>query len=190
MVKIYSENTKKRLNTYLTLFLFGFIFFHSSLEKAQNTDASGNQAVMYVSEGASIYGAEQIEHAKIVYLKNKPKSETKKSPVTKRQKIAKEKPKQLDAPKKKVRNFKKIESEQIVCNPFSRDSSRFSTFSKNISIGAPNNIQQFSKFIATVVKVFSVDKDFKLRKTIFSYCQEKQLLNFSNIFNVRPPPFV
>ena len=184
--------SKQQKHPFVVVLLFFFVFLNFSFANAQqnspNLDPQKSNAIIYVSEGTAISGVEQITGAEIVYLKKAPKVE--KQSVKKNPKTNKEKVKMIDEPKKKVRQYKKIVQDKVINYPYSSEGSDFFSISKNTNIVVLTNEHYISKFIDISEYSLLTKEKFAYKKIIFGNFQKKDLFNFSEVFNVRPPPFI
>ncbi len=167
--------------------------FSTISSKAQNIlpDSSATtiptNAVIYVSEGSTIYDTEKAFQGEIVLLENKSKKNKEENLIAKSSKPKKEK--LLKAVSKEPKKYPKIKSDEAIYDPLSPESSSYINHSKNSNSVAPsNNLQHFSKFQNPAVFSLLLKKKFVSQKTIFSYSQKRNLHHFSEIFSVRPPP--
>ena len=170
-----------------------FLFLLSSPLYAGFSDTArvhaDQDAVIYVSEGTVIYGFGAANERKIVHVPNVSRPAIavallKKSKKTKTKSIN-------NAFSKKQIVSKKLKSDTNIYDPLSTGLSSSFFVSQRLKSGFVNlNFQDFAKFVNPDVCLSLLKRKFLSRDSIFYCSQNQSLCHFSQVFTVRPPPFL
>lgn len=183
-------DTVSRFKKPVTIIILLFLLFPNFISATLNDSSFVQQdqdAVIYIYSGATIYGEERGNKAKIVHLQTPSKI---KSTETALKKSTKKIDKKLSkALVKKEIVYKKAQSDKKIYDPFSTDSSSTILVSKKLSPSvSSNNLQYFSKFQNSAIYFLATGKKYLSQDTIFSYSQNRNSIGFYQIFAARPPP--
>ncbi|MEG2079415.1 hypothetical protein [Chryseobacterium sp.] len=168
-----------------------FLLFSNPLSagSVDSTVIQSNQdAVIHVYSGASMYGTEEVNKAKIIHIPNSSENriagiESKKPQNTKAKKLVK-------ILLKKAIVSKKVKSDKKIYDPLSTNSPNTLSVLKKLNPSvSSNNLQDFPKFQNHTIYSLVRDKKYLCQNTIFSYSQKRNPIGFYKIYTVRPPPF-
>ena len=183
-------DTVSRFKKPVTIIILLFLLFPNFISAALNDSSVVQQdqdAVIYIHSGATIYGQETVNKAKIVHLQTS--SEIKSAETALKKSTKKTDKKVSKALVKKEIVYKKAKSDKKIYDPFSTDSSSTILVSKKLNPSvSSNNLQYFSKFQNPAIYFIIAGKKYLSQDTIFSYSQKRNSIGFYQIFTVRPPP--
>lgn len=177
-------------NRFSVFIIFSFLLSNSLYAGSKDSIVlqSDQDAVIYVSDGVSIYGSGTENNGKGIRIlnisENKLPVETPRKPIkNKGKKIAK------TFAKKEV-TFKKPHSDKNIYDPLSTESSNnYFVFQRLKSNFLNINFQDYSHFLNTDFYLKITKRKFLSQNSIFYYSQNRNLCHFSQVFTVRPPPF-